>query len=83
MTLPTINMISQNLTEVAIDELTIYYSYTTPVAFHHKGVFNISENIWSRTTSKHLNIIHDDKAIRIPNPDFLKKLAKIKVTGGK
>jgi hypothetical protein len=36
---------------------TVYYSYATPVAFSVNGATIVSENVWSRTTGKHLTQI--------------------------
>jgi hypothetical protein len=51
-----------------------YYSYATPVAFRsHDGKLHVSENVWSRTTGKHLTQIDGgDKKSRIPHDQFVK-----------
>lgn len=64
----------ENSNMVTIGELDIYFSYSTPVAFRYAGGLEISENIWSKTTGKHLNAINPDKDARIPNEEFKKKL---------
>ena len=47
-----------------------YYSYATPVAFERYGKLFVSENVWSRTTGKHLTQIDGgDKKSRIPHAD--------------
>lgn len=68
-----------NTNAVDIGTLRIYFSYTTPVAFrdYSKGKLVISQNEWTRTTGKHLNMINDDKKIRIPKEDFNKELDKV------
>jgi hypothetical protein len=50
-----------------------YYSYATPVAFRsHNGKLYVSENVWSRTTGKHLTQIDGgDKKSRIPHDQFV------------
>ena len=50
-----------------------YYSYATPVAFAVNGETTVSENVWSRTTGKHLTQIDGgDKKSRIPHDQFVK-----------
>ena len=52
---------------------TTYYSYATPVAFVRYGKLFVSENVWSRTTGKHLTQIDGgDKKSRIPHDQFVK-----------
>jgi len=54
-----------------------YYSYATPVAFERYGKLFVSENVWSRTTGKHLTQIDGgDKKSRIPNHQFDKLLTE-------
>ena len=57
--------------------ITIWYSYQTPVAFMHPSTgFVIRENDWGPTTGKHLNWIDADHSKRIPGEEFEKKLAE-------
>jgi len=50
-----------------------FYSYATPVAFRQYGKLFVSENVWSRTTGKHLTQIDGgDKKSRIPHDEFEK-----------
>jgi hypothetical protein len=50
-----------------------YYSYATPVAFERYGKLFVSENVWSRTTGKHLTQIDGgDRKSRIPHDEFVK-----------
>ena len=50
-----------------------FYSYATPVAFRQDGKLFVSENVWSRTTGKHLTQIDGgDKKSRIPHVEFEK-----------
>ena len=68
--------------------IDIYYSYATPVAFQQhsakvssaiNGVLIVSENVWSRTTGKHLTQIDGgDKKSRIPHDQFEKLYNKAK-----
>lgn len=44
-----------NMTELEIGDLTILFSYKTPVACHEAGVgYAKTEKFWSVTTSKHI-----------------------------
>jgi hypothetical protein len=63
--------------DVQVGSLTLNFSYQTVVAFNSPfSGFVISENIWSTTTGRHLNEIHPDKSLRIPNDVFKRKLAE-------
>ncbi len=86
MQLPTIENYGQyssnnygaNTLVVEMLGIRVYYSYKTIIAFWtaETGLV-ISENIWSRTTGKHLTFIDPDKSKRIPHEKFeilLKKL---------
>lgn len=63
---------SPNLHEVGIEDTTFYFSYETCVAFRNPDVgLRVHENIWSRTTGKHLNSIdRGDKGTRLPAEVF-------------
>lgn len=77
MITPSINYIAHNLAAVTIGRKHYYFSYNTIVAFEIDGSLTISENIWSKTTGKHLNYINPDHSIRIDNLEFDKLLAKL------
>jgi hypothetical protein len=64
---------------VAVDvgSLTLYFSYNTVVAFRDNVDFQISENVWSRTTGKHLNWLDPDKSKRLPNSEFEERLENV------
>lgn len=66
-----------NFTKVSIGSITVWYSYKTPIAYVTPKEFVITENVWGATTSRHLNYIDDDKSIRIPHKEFMKKFEKI------
>jgi hypothetical protein len=56
-------------------DLTIWFSYRTPVAFQKR--FNdvvIRENDWGATTGKHLNWIDPDHSKRISGEEFQARL---------
>lgn len=57
---------------------SIWFSYETPIAFYINDNigWRITKNIWSSTTGKHLNMIDDDKSIRIDNHEFNKLLTE-------
>ena len=61
-----------------IGELTLYFSYSTVVAFYTPDTrLVISENVWSSTTGKHLNYIDRDKNKRVDNNKFEDKLEEV------
>ena len=61
-----------NLNKVQVsDRVAIWFSYDTPVAFTDNGATTVSENIWSRTTGRHLSKIEPDKAKRVPHDEFV------------
>jgi len=51
--------------------IDVYFSYTTPVAFRtlETGLV-VSENVWSRTTGKHLDWIDGGRKERVPHEEF-------------
>jgi hypothetical protein len=56
-TLPTIDHPTNlpNFTEVTVGDLTVWFSYRTPIAFMTPETGRvISENVWSNTTGRHL-----------------------------
>lgn len=71
MNLPTIEY-SGNYARVTVGNLTVWFSYVTPVAFQvggHSPV--VRHNSWGPTTGKHLNRIDDgEKESRIPGAAF-------------
>lgn len=74
--------VKPNLTLVRIGDLSVFFSYKTPVAYQHvTGHRATSQNEWSNTTGKHLNSIDggtaEAKAKRIPHAKFLEYLASV------
>ena len=72
---------ANNLHRLELDDITIWFSYETPIAFQvdnspHEDILIITKNIWSMTTGKHLNIIDPDKGKRIEHSDFMKSLSR-------
>lgn len=57
-----LKQIKPNLTQIDIGRTrTVWFSYETPIGFYdpiNQEVI-ISENVWSRTTGRHLNIIKE------------------------
>jgi hypothetical protein len=71
--LPTVER-KNTLTIVKFNKLSVVFSYETPIAFWGvDGKTIATENVWSNTTGKHLNIV-SNKADRIPFDEFNKKL---------
>lgn len=66
--------IQSNFYSVDIKDITIYFSYQTPIAFKDCGQLFISNNEWGTTTGKHLNIINRDHKIRIDHALLLSNL---------
>ena len=65
---------ASNLTRVYIGrKITVWYSYETIIAFavSGSGTFK-SENVWTKTTAKHLNMI---PAHTLTNKEFNARLA--------
>lgn len=62
-----------NFYQVELGGLTIYFSYDTPIAFSNNGAIIASENIWSKTTAKHLGEI-SSKSSRVSHDVFTNKL---------
>ncbi len=65
-----------------VGELTVYFSYQTPVAFRVYGnPAIVRENDWGPTTGKHLNWIDggskESKAQRLSGEDFEQRLAEL------
>ena len=68
-----------NTHSVTLGNLTIYFSYNTPVACQITGESAVvSVNIWSSTTGRHLQWIDGgDKESRIDNATFTRQLEEI------
>ena len=69
-----LRQIASNFTAVELDDLTIYFSYETPVAFETNDDLVLAENVWSQTTGKHLNMLDIDKRKRLPIHEFAQRL---------
>jgi hypothetical protein len=76
--IPEIETIAANLTSVKIGKVTVWFSYTTPVACDSPDYgFVASKNIWSQTTGKHLNTIDSRRDQRISNERFTEILDEV------
>jgi len=56
--------------------ITLYYSYTTIVAFSDGNGLHVCQNVWSSTTGKHLNWLSTNKKSRLPLKTFQELLDK-------
>lgn len=67
--------IVKNLHLVRYATLKVWFSYQTPIAFQDgDSPIYVSENIWSKATGKHLNIIKEyGDYIQLPNDEFVKQ----------
>lgn len=62
---------SANFSRVDIGDFTLYFSYSTIVAFRSPATGLVcSENQWSQTTGKHLSFIQPNKARRVSAEQF-------------
>ena len=69
-----------NTHTIHMRDIDIYFSYDTPVAFWVSGNSEptVSENVWSRTTGKHINLIDGGNTNhRIDNDLFVSELDEI------
>ena len=59
-----------------LGQLTVWFSYHTPVAFRGNGhSLTVHENVWGPTTGKHLNAIDGGyRAARVSGEEFDKRL---------
>jgi len=67
--------IKPNFTRVVLNDVEVWFSYATPIAFRtNDGTLVIRENDWRQTTGKHLNYIDADHSKRVSGEEFLKQL---------
>lgn len=71
-----------NALEVSFENLILYFSYDTIIAFRASKGLVIRKNDWSSTTGKHLNAINEDKKRRIIGEQFEKELEKVLISKG-
>jgi hypothetical protein len=72
-----------NFTELTLGDLTVYFSYRTPIAFTTvRNGLVIRENDWSVTTGKHLNWLNPDKSLRVSGVQFMMALDDVTIPRG-
>lgn len=70
---------NDNLTEVNVGDVTLWFSYETIIAYRlPNGERVVSENVWSPTTNRHMNAIDGGskraKAARVPFQEFTRRV---------
>ena len=73
--LSNLGKVTNTLNQVSLGDLTLFYSYNTIVGFNYKGELTLIENIYSRTTSRDLNLI--DRGNRVNLEVFKIRLRKL------
>lgn len=73
--LSSLGKVTNTLNQVSLGDLTLFYSYNTIVGFNYKGELTLIENIYSRTTSRDLNLI--DRGNRVKLEVFKIRLRKL------
>ena len=73
--LSNLGKVTNTLNQVSLGDLTLYYSYNTIVGFNYRGELTLIENIYSRTTSRDLNLI--DRGNRVNLEVFKIRLRKL------
>lgn len=67
--------------------MTVWFSYTTPVAFQSSGKLVVRQNDWGPTTGKHLNWIDSgdsqSKKERVAGSEFERLLSETVSAGSK
>jgi len=74
--------ITTNLTKVQFNKYIIWFSYEEPIAFKTiGGKIAVTKNIWSNTTSKHINYIKScyPDAIQCDHTKFIKLLSSLSI----
>lgn len=75
--------VDNKFAKLTIGEVTIFFSYETPIAYVENGFVVIRQNDWGATTGKHLNRVNTDKKIRISGEQFEKALSCLIAAGCK
>ena len=71
--------INNNFYEVIVGDNTFFFSYETCIAIEDNNGLHICENVWSKTTGKHLNMLQKNKNQRYKWDQFQKLLNKYNV----
>jgi len=67
-----------NSLRVDFDNLSLFFSYETVIAFQEYGHLPVvRKNDWSNTTGKHINAIEPDKSKRLNGDEFESKLIEV------
>lgn len=74
--MPELHALAPNFFCLDLWDLTLWFSYKTCIAFEIDGAAYKSENIWTKTTAKHLNQIFAEE---VPNQEFENRLAEFMV----
>ena len=70
--------VNNNFSKVNIGRAIFWFSYKTCIAFDTPSSGLVcSENNWSTTTGKHLNLVQPEKKNRIPYKEFEQQLEKV------
>lgn len=79
MNIPEISKINNNLIYVKIDDHNFYYSYETCICYWNDKLdlkLKIN-NFFSKTTSKHMNMLNTGDFIAMDENDFCDTIKKI------
>lgn len=67
-----------NFSCVTVGDLSIWFSYKTPIAFQYGyGKITVRRNEWGPTTGKHLTYVDNGHGERIPGTEFERLLGEI------
>lgn len=81
MRLPTVTHPTDrpNFCEVELGEISIYFSYQTPIAFWSRQTGRVvRENRWGPTTGKHINYVDNGRqGERVDSETFERQLAMV------
>lgn len=73
--LSNLEKVTNTLNQVSLGDLTLFYSYNTIIGFNYKGELTLIDSIYSRTTSRDLNLI--DRGNRVSLEVFKIRLRKL------
>lgn len=69
---------SKDAKTVTLGDVRIVFSYRTAIAFYSPATgWVVSENVWGRTTGRHLNQETPVDAVRIPYSEFHQQLVRL------
>ena len=73
--LSSLEKVTNTLSQVSLGDLTLFYSYNIIVGFNYRGELTLVDNIYSKTTSRDLNLI--DRGNRVSLEVFKIRLRKL------